>query len=116
MRILVCVHTAYICQSHAAAATGSTSTGSDFGLLNSHQYHTSQSLVSDLPTFDASDQLTTPILVPMVCFIFKSFILEMSLSIDLCNLECEAFEILENSILEVRPNENIQILICVAFT
>ena len=41
------------------------SAGSDFGLLNSHQYQTSQSLVSDLPTFDANDQLTAPILVPM---------------------------------------------------
>lgn len=43
----------------AAAASGS-----DFGLLHSHQYQTSQSLVSELPTFDANDQLTTPILVP----------------------------------------------------
>lgn len=40
-------------------------TGSEFGLLHSHQYQTSQSLVSELPTFDANnDQLTTPILVP----------------------------------------------------
>ena len=49
----------------AAATAAASASGSDFGLLNSHQYPTSQSLVSDLPTFDASDQLTTPILVPM---------------------------------------------------
>ena len=48
-----------------AAMMPQSSTSTDIGLLHAHQYPTSQSLVSDLPTFDSTnEQLTAPILVP----------------------------------------------------